>query len=367
LKLRSVWSRPRTFRPAGHKDALFVFESPGPWTRYRCDHQAEQLAICGGTSDVVQADRLRLADAVDHYDVFVLYRVGWSNDVEGLVEAAAAGRKTVVFETDDLVFEPELTHHLAFLASWSDEERAGQVARFAAYRRTLEACGRAIVSTEPLAWFAERHVEEVDVLANAVSHDMIERADAVLASTSRRRSAKDVTIAYLSGTRTHDRDFLEAADAVLWALDTYPDVRFVAAGKLQLDERFDEWGSRVERVPLRPFEALPDLLATVDINLAPLEPDNPIAACKSCAKYLEGGLLRVPTIASPRPDFSRVIEHGVNGLLAETPAEWRDAVRRLIDAADERRELGAAAHADVRANHTTAARATSFAAALERG
>jgi glycosyltransferase involved in cell wall biosynthesis len=342
---------------------LFLYDRYDAATRYRCDHQAEQLELLGLTSDTATPAE-DLGAVVDRYDSFVLYRVAWRDELAAFIDEVRQRGKPLVFDTDDLVFEASLVRYLAFLDKWPEPERRAQSERFQGYRRTLEACDGATVSTEPLAEHARRHVGQVNVAFNVVSREMIRRAEWVrrLRSAANQRDA--VVLAYLSGTRTHDRDFLEAAEGVLWALESYPHVRFVAVGKLTLDERFDSWGSRVVRVPLQPWRKLPKVLSKIDVNLAPLEPDNPITACKSCAKYLEAGLLGVPTIASPRPDFARVIDHGRNGLLAEGFAEWQDALRRVIESPDERRALGADAHADVRANHTTSVRPASLAAAL---
>jgi glycosyltransferase involved in cell wall biosynthesis len=47
-----------------------------------------------------------------------------------------------------------------------------------------------------------------------------------------------------------------------------------------------------------------------------------------------------------------VIEHGRNGLLASSPAEWLEHTERLIGDLDLRRSLAAAARETVSANYT---------------
>jgi O-antigen biosynthesis protein len=345
----------RSFEPAGFKDVVFVFDEPGAGARYRCEHQAEQLNFLGTSAEVVESSQIDLTAAVDHYGCFVLNRVAWRKDLTAFLDHARSKDKAVVYDTDDLIFEPDLDRHFAFLDSWPEKNRKAQIERFELQLRTLEACGRATVSTEPLAESAGRRVSEVGVVFNSVSEEMVRLADQALVDSP--NAADAVTIAYLSGTRTHDKDFLEAADAVLWALEEYPDARFLAVGKLELDRRFQRFGAQVSRIPIQPWRALPSILAEVDVNLAPLEGDNPVTECKSCVKYLEAGLLGVPTVASARTDFVRVIENGTNGLLADTPDQWREALGILIESPSLAREVGARALEDIRENHTTKARA----------
>ncbi|OAI55372.1 hypothetical protein AYO48_03795 [Gaiella sp. SCGC AG-212-M14] len=350
----------------GVKDILFVFDEPHAGTRYRSGHQSEQLGLLGASFDLVQSTRIDLAAAVDHYAFFILNRVEWTEKVAAFVERARVHDKRVIFDTDDLIFEPELSRHFAFLEGWPERGRKLEIEKLARYGRTLEACEGATVSTQPLGEHVARRTEPVGVVFNSVSEEMVRLAEGALRNSHGPSGSSEVNIAYFSGTRTHQRDFLEAADAIIWALDEYPDTRFLAVGKLDVDDRFARFGSRVTRVPIQPWQALPQLLCEVDINLAPLERNNPVTECKSCVKYLEAGLLGVPTVASPNPDFVRAMQGGQTGLLAADSSGWREALAKLIESSALRRELGALAREDVLQNHTTRARAPLLGTTLAR-
>src|SRR5439155_11599499 len=92
---------------------------------------------------------------------------------------------------------------------------------------------------------------------------------------------------------------------------------------------------------------------SIDICIAPLEPDNPFTEAKSCIKYLEAALVGVPTIASPRSDYRRAMTPGASGFLADSPAEWRTSLDRLIGSSGLRHEIGQRARANVLRHHTT--------------
>ena len=252
------------------------------------------------------------------------------------------------------------------MADWPADARQREIEGFEEYRQTLQACDRATVSTEPLAEYVRGCGAQARVVFNAVSEEMIRLADSAIArSPDVRSGGNDVTIGYLSGTRTHNRDFLEAAEAILWALDIYSQVldcslwerpRFCTRGRL---------GSLRDQDPVAARRALPELLSHVDINLAPLEANNPVTECKSCVKYLEAGLLGVPTVASPTPDFVRATQGGRTGNLAADRTDWQEALVRLVESPALRHELGALAREDVLQNHTTRARAGNLRKTLE--
>jgi glycosyltransferase involved in cell wall biosynthesis len=335
---------------------LIVSGPGGDARRYRGDHRREQLELAGVETDICYRSEVELSPLAERYGCIVLYRVPWDEDVAALV---GGGGATVVCDFDDLVFDPAAAGWLRALDTFEAEARREFVDGMGLLRRTLVASGRATVSTAPLARMASDVPARAAVVPNVVSAEMVRQAEA-----ARPWPGEGIRVGYLSGTATHDRDFAEAADGLLWALHRYPDLRLVVAGFLDLDSRFDAHSTRLERLPYRPWQELPALLATLDVNLAPLELRNPFTEAKSCLKFLEAALLGVPTIATPTPDFARVIEHGTTSLLAGDDAAWRETLGELIESPATRRRLGDAARREVLTAHTTSATAQSALDAL---
>jgi glycosyltransferase involved in cell wall biosynthesis len=332
-------------------DVIFV-SGPGRGARrYRCEHPCEALELAGVEADVAYSADVDLASLADRFRTIVLYRVPWDDDVARLLDRARGA--TVLTDVDDLVFDPATTPYLRALDALPPDEQRLHEETIAGIGRTLAAVDGVVVSTEPLAAAAAALNPRVVVVPNVVSAEMVRAGEAARAGADRRRPP---TIAYLSGTPTHDIDFLEAAPAVLDALERFAELRFLAVGHLGLDDRFDRFGDRVERLAAVPWQRLPSVLANVDVNLAPLERDNPFTEAKSCLKYLEAAVVGVPTVASPRADFRRVIRDGENGLLADHPEAWQRALRELLESRDLCERLGEAAREDVLERHTTTAR-----------
>lgn len=339
-----------------YKQVMFLSGCPGGAMRYRCDHQAEQLNLLGCSAESAAVGTVNLMELLDRFQCFVLHRVPLDMDAQAFITEARKRGKALFFETDDLVFVPGNAKHHAELERFSPQDRALYIDEMGRIRRTLQLCDAVTVSTEPLREWIEPLCARVAVTPNVMSQEMVSRSQMALAARTVDAS-DEVVIAYFSGSPSHDRDFLEAQDALLWALETYPQTRFLLVGPLKLSEQFDRFGARVRHEPVRPWQALPALYAEVGINLAPLERDNPFTEAKSSIKYLEAALLKVPTIASPRRDFTRVMRHGDNGLLADSPDAWREALRTLIESPDDRRRMGERAHEEVMRLYTTSAQA----------
>lgn len=343
------------FAPSKPKAVAFLSDAAGDTMRYRCDHAAEQLESLGATTDVSLLGLTDLGQMLGSYGCFVFHRVPANEHIERFIRHVRRHGSTLIFDTDDLVFQLAAEEETLDLVQMPAVDRKILRDRLEPHARTMALCDAVFVTTEPLAEHARRIHPRVFVVPNTVNEEMVRLADAALAN--RERGGEHLTIAYFSGTATHDRDFAQAAEAVLAALEANPAVHVLVVGNLRMDERFGDFRDRITELPIQPWQRLPELMADVDINLAPLEPDNAFTESKSCLKYLEAALLGVPTVASPRHDFRRVISDGVNGLFADTPEEWREAIGSLVGSPDLRRSIGQAAFDDVRANHTTEANA----------
>ena len=147
-------------------------------------------------------------------------------------------------------------------------------------------------------------------------------------------------------------------------LECYSNVRLMLVGHLDVGGEFAQFDERVERHSLKPWQELPRLIRRVDINLAPLELDNPFTECKSNLKYFEAAILGVPTVASDLEPYRKSIAHGENGYLCRTEEEWFRCISCLIEDPSLREKMGSMARKDALINWTTRAGAHHLLAAL---
>ena len=84
-----------------------------------------------------------------------------------------------------------------------------------------------------------------------------------------------------------------------------------------------------------------DAIQNMDIGVMPL-PDTSWARGKCGYKLIQYMACGLPVVASPVGVNKEIVEHGVNGFLAESDAEWHTAIEALISDPDLRHRMGAA-------------------------
>ena len=129
-----------------------------------------------------------------------------------------------------------------------------------------------------------------------------------------------------------------------------PDVEFVMPVLLRLLNHYSPrlrlrfWGIRpptkllnhpqVEWIP-RAYRSYADFAAffqtqSADIFIAPLV-DNLFNRCKSHLKFLEYGVMGAPGVFSRLEPYTAIVQHGQNGLLANSLDEWEENLTKLIE------------------------------------
>jgi glycosyltransferase involved in cell wall biosynthesis len=331
--------------PRSHFDAIYAIGYwPGEPKRYRVLNIAEGLREAGYAVHVLPFDRL---DDIRRYrwtaHALVLFRAEYDPlvGIGGVLRYARASGMRVVYDIDDLVFDPGIAHQIDGLREMGTHQRRRFVAVIARQRRLLLECDLATVSTAPLARAVERLGRPSAVIPNSLNREQLQIAEQI-AATGRPRDGV-LRIGYFSGTRTHQRDFATCEEALLDIMERHREVRFRLVGHLDLGPQWERHRDRIERIGFLPPTELLRAIAETDINLAPLEPDNPFCEAKSELKFFEAAIVGVPTIASATEPFAAAIEDGISGFLVTDMRGWRRALDLLVSSEDQRRAIGAAA------------------------
>jgi hypothetical protein len=87
-------------------------------------------------------------------------------------------------------------------------------------------------------------------------------------------------------------------------------------------------------------------IASFDIGIMPLV-DEPFERGKCGYKLIQYMACGLPVVASPVGVNCQIVEHGVNGFLAETPEQWEQALRTLLADPGLRQRMGQAGRAKV--------------------
>ncbi len=327
-------------------------------TLYRCVHLQEQLEQLGHKAKVVDwfEETNVTPDDVLQCDVLVLYRLPMSAPLERAIEQARGANKLIIFDTDDLVFEPDLIAQQPGIAHFSERSREEHTGGARRYLQTLLACDVVTTATPFLTDLAARRGKPAFVHRNALGCEMQAWADQLHARRQACLTSDRVIIGYGSGTATHDVDFIEAASALAQVLSRFANVELWIAGPLTLPVQLQAFGERVRRFPLTDWRGWFELASCFDLALAPLEADNVFCRAKSEIKFVEAGALGLPVIASRTEPFEGVITHGQDGMLARDEKEWLEGLTLLIEQPSLRKQMGARARETVTQRYTPKAR-----------
>lgn len=320
--------------------------------RYRTYNIQEQLQKRGIRVEVIydyQANE-KIEFALE-FEVIVFQRTTIIPQVAELLKHLEQHNKAIVFDVDDFVFDDEIIEHVDALRDFTEQQMADYLHGVRLYREILQRADFFIGSTPILATAATKLGTPGFVIPNGINDRQLELAKKALT-----KSGSDdgyIRIGYLSGTNTHRKDFEEAIPALVRILKEYPNVRLSLRGQLDIPDSLKPFIDQIEIEPFLHWEELLDSIAHLDINIAPLELNNPYTEAKSTLKYFEAALVEVPTVASPTSEFQNAITSGKNGFLASNEAEWYDSLKQLVEDEGLRERTGRFARDDAESKYSS--------------
>ena len=315
--------------------------------RYRVHHKREELIANGFSVDEVAPDVLN-EELIKLYSCFVIYRTAWSEHMDRFVELVKKENKVIFYDMDDLVFDLKFTNTIKELKNFTSEQRRQYDDGVVKYGKLLSYCDYGITTTNVLAKEMKPYVKEVCIDKNIASLEMQKYSEIAIKEVQ--KDENKVIIGYASGTITHNADFDMISDSIKKILDKYDNVYFNFIGVLTVPEEFKKYGDRIITSPFVDYKELPKVIRRLDINIAPLE-DTVFNTAKSCIKWMEAGLVKVPTIASNLGDFKDSITDGYDGILCNEN-EWYEKLEELVVNKELRNKIAENAYKTVYEKYT---------------
>lgn len=348
------WALFRRVRPG---DILFITGGVGDSARYRTEHVAEALRLRGFTVATTVQDNPFLSSYAPQFSIFIFHRVLYTPSVGKLIDRIKQAGKEIIFETDDLVYDPQYLVHMDYFAQMNALERklyeygVGGEILADPYVTTCT------TSTEYLAEKLREKGKQVFVVRNRLSSQDVAWSDEALnkqQTTNNEQQNKEVIrLGYFSGTASHNKDFAVITPVLVRLLTKYRELRLVLVGPLDVTSVLNQFASQIERTPFAPRKQHFANVARVDINLAPLEIGNPFCESKSELKWFEAGIVGVPTVASATAPFREAITDGIDGYVAANEAEWEEKLEKLITDNEARVAMGEQARQTTLKRYTT--------------
>ncbi|ALV91563.1 MULTISPECIES: glycosyltransferase [Pantoea] len=187
-----------------------------------------------------------------------------------------------------------------------------------------------VLSTEKLSQTFSGFVDEISVEHNKLPIEyFLSKEDLNL--KRKERKSKKIKLLYLSGSKTHIKDYTIICGCLIKLAMEHPD-RFSINFLGTLNDQtsiFSNLGVETNFIPFVSFEEMIQEIGRNDLVLVPLE-NTVFNNAKSNIKFIEAASQGVPVIASNVDQYNLAISSGVNGWLCENELDWYENLKSII-------------------------------------
>ncbi len=279
------------------------------------------------------------------YNMIVTPRIAFKDTEVFKRWRGMVGDMTWVYDADDDLFSPEFTDIQVALKDVLgleyDEAEQQRIHRC----WLLQRVNAVTVSTVPLAYA----LTQITRRSIYVQPNLINVQTFRYGLTLKPRIVEPLTVGW-SGTLRGSEDLLPLARAWRTISLAYPEVQFVVQGYEADCLCSAVPASRLKIIPGVPVVEYPSALKNIDILCCSVA-DTPWNLRKSPIKWMEGSLAGAACVVS-RALYGQVVEHGRNGLIADTDEDWFRHIASLISLPERRTSLNVAATLDVETQYS---------------
>jgi glycosyltransferase involved in cell wall biosynthesis len=266
---------------------------------------------------------------VRNYRVIIFFRCPCTKTIEEAILLAKSLNKKVLFDIDDLVIDKKYTELIPYLKTLSPKEKKIYDNGVKRMRKTLKLCEEAITTTKELAKELKHYVSNVYINKNVASEEMWKLSNDALKHKEKVKNDENIIIGYFSGSITHNSDIEMIKPALIRILSEFKNVHLLLFGELSFPNFLNDFSSQIMTKKFTDWRKLPEIISSVDINIAPIE-KTIFNAAKSENKWVEAALVKVPSITSNYGEFKNVIIHNETGLLCSNINDWYISLKTLI-------------------------------------
>lgn len=353
IDLEARVSELKTAKKSGKKIAVIIYSDKDLYSsfRYRAYNIYEATKDYSKKWQLIfffENELTELKKQLKNVDLLIFGRLErWQLQYDSLAIAAREYGAKIVFDLDDCICGTKYIRNMFNVVAPDTVDQDYWINKSAHMEMISQLADGFIATNEYLGKIlSDSHDKKpYRVIPNFLNQAQIKASEEILSRDYIKTKNDTFTIGYFSGSHTHATDFEVIYPELIQLLENQPNFKLKIVGMLPLPHSAEALvkNGQIEFIKLVDFLTLQRLLASVDVNVAPLA-DNVFTNCKSELKFFEAALMKTPTIASPTFIFKKAIKNNKTGLLCR-PGEWTDAILKIYNDKDFAKAISNEAYA----------------------